>query len=112
MNAERTQAYGRVMHTLDDIGPTKLQSAEQERIRQDADTLFFSTELSSDPEAQAALQDVFHLCRDLVESGRWEEATAQRLASDLRDCGPHPTDAGPQPTGAGPHPTDAHRKAA
>jgi hypothetical protein len=101
MNAERTQAYGRVMHTLDELGPTKLQSNEQERIRQDADTLLFSTELSSDPEAQAALQDVFHLCRDLVESGRWEEATAQRLASDLRDCGPHPTDAGPQPTNAG-----------
>ena len=101
MNAERTQAYGRVMHTLDDIGPTKLQNAEQERIRRDADTLLFSTELSSDPEAQAALQDVFHLCRDLVESGRWEEATARRLASDLRDCGPNPSEVGPQPTNAG-----------
>jgi hypothetical protein len=88
MNAERTQAYGRVMHTLDELGPTKLQSDEQDRIRQDADTLLFSTKLSTDPEAQAALQDVFHLCRDLVASGRWEEETAHRLATDLRDCGP------------------------
>jgi hypothetical protein len=88
MNAERTQAYGRVMHTLDELGPTKLQSDEQDRIRQDADTLLFSTELSTDSEAQAALQDVFHLCRDLVASGRWEEETARRLATDLRDCGP------------------------
>ncbi|HEX8977025.1 MAG TPA: hypothetical protein VF781_10970 [Solirubrobacteraceae bacterium] len=88
MNAQRTQAYGRVMHTLDELGPSKLQNDEQERIRQDADTLIFSTELSADPEAQAALHDIFHLCRDLVASGRWEEETARRLATDLRDCGP------------------------
>jgi hypothetical protein len=88
MNAERTQAYGRVMHTLDELGPSKLQSDEQDRIRQDADTLIFSTELSTDPDAQAALQDIFHLCRDLVTSGRWEEETAHRLATDLRECGP------------------------
>jgi hypothetical protein len=93
MNAERTQAYGRVMHMLGELGPSKLQSDEQERIRQDADTLIFSTVLSTDAEAQAALQDVFHLCRDLVASGRWEEETAHRLATDLRECGPDANDA-------------------
>jgi hypothetical protein len=25
-----------------------------------------------------------------VESGRWEQVTAERLADDLRDCGPRP----------------------
>lgn len=93
MNAQRTQAYRRVLHTLDELGPTKLQREEQDRIRQAADALFFSTHLAADPEAQAALEDANHLCRDLVDSGRWEQATAHRLATDLRACGPAP-DAG------------------
>jgi hypothetical protein len=37
MTSERTQAYGRVVKTLDDLGPTKLQPAEQERIRDAAE---------------------------------------------------------------------------
>ena len=30
MNSERTQAYGRIVKTLEDLGPAKLQAAEQE----------------------------------------------------------------------------------
>src|SRR5436189_6567 len=33
MTAERTQAYGRVMKTLQDVGPAKLQPSEQARVR-------------------------------------------------------------------------------
>ena len=37
MTSERTQAYGRVIKTLEDLGPSKLQPVEQERIRDAAD---------------------------------------------------------------------------
>ena len=45
MTSERTQAYGRVLRTLQDVGPTKLHDAEQARIRDAADTLIFAATL-------------------------------------------------------------------
>ena len=42
MTSERTHAYGRVVKTLDDLGPTKLQPGELERVRDAADTLIFA----------------------------------------------------------------------
>ncbi|MEA2312176.1 MAG: hypothetical protein QOE28_2144, partial [Solirubrobacteraceae bacterium] len=54
MNSERTQAYGRIVKTLDELGPAKLQPGEQERIRDAADTLVFAADLD---EARAALED-------------------------------------------------------
>ena len=45
MTNERTQAYGRVVQTLDELGPTKLLPAEQARIRDAADTLIFAADL-------------------------------------------------------------------
>ena len=87
MNTERTQAYRRVMETLDELGPSKLQENEQERIRHDADNLIFSSELGDGP-AQDALRDLVALCASLVQSGRWEAVTAERLERDVRDCGP------------------------
>jgi hypothetical protein len=88
MSPNRTQAYRRVMHTLDELGPSKLQPAEQDRIRLAADNLVFSSDLSTDAEATQALADVQELCDSLVGSGRWEQITAARLVSDLRGCGP------------------------
>ncbi len=76
------------MKTLDYMGPSKLLDAEQQRIRYAADNLIFSGDLSSDLEAQEALADVETLCRALVESGRWEEVSASRLATDVFECGP------------------------
>jgi hypothetical protein len=87
VDSQRTQAYRRVISTLEDIGPTKLQHEEQERIRDAADTLIFSSGLADDA-AREALDDTRRLCQALVDSGRWEQATAGRLASDIRDCGP------------------------
>ena len=88
MSPERSKAYRRVMKTLDDLGPSKLLGGEQQRIRYSADNLVFSTDLNTDVEACDALEDVATLCRALVESGRWEQATAMRLVDDVCECGP------------------------
>ena len=85
MNNERTQAYGRVVKTLDEIGPTKLQPAERDRVRDAADTLIFAADLD---EARAALEDVDILAEHLVASDRWSEERARQLVDDLLACGP------------------------
>jgi hypothetical protein len=85
MNSERTQAYGRVVKTLDDLGPAKLQAAEQDRIREAADTLIFATDLD---QARTALEDISTLAEHLVASGRWSEERADHLVQDLLACGP------------------------
>jgi hypothetical protein len=90
VSPERTQAYQRVIQTLDQLGPSKLWGDEQERIRYAADTLIFSANLIEDEAARDSLEDAGRLCSALVESGRWESITAARLASDLSECGPEP----------------------
>ena len=85
MTSERTLAYGLVVRTLDDLGPAKLQPAEQDRIREAADALIFAAE----PEAaRAALADVEALVEHLVDSDRWTPERAQQLLDDLAACGP------------------------
>jgi hypothetical protein len=76
------------MQTLTDLGPSKLLETEQDRIRIAADGLIFCGDLAQDESARTALEDVEHLCRSLVDCGRWEDVTAMRLADDLWDCGP------------------------
>jgi hypothetical protein len=76
------------MHTLDELGPSKLLDEEQDRIRRAADNLIFASDLEQDGPARAALDDTGRLCRSLVESGRWEKVTAAQLGNDLRACGP------------------------
>lgn len=93
MSPERTQAYGRVIHTLNELGPSKLLSEEQDRIRETADSLIFAADLIADPSAIEALHDAESLCGSLVQSGRWTEITAARLLKDLRECGPDATPA-------------------
>jgi hypothetical protein len=88
MNPERTHAYRRVLQTLNQLGPSKLQDGEQERIRAAADNLIFSPSLLEDVAAQEALGDIERLCTALVESGRWQQVTATRLAGDVLACGP------------------------
>jgi hypothetical protein len=85
MTSERTQAYGRVVKTLEDVGPAKLQPAEQDRIRDAADTLIFAADLD---EARAALEDIDALAEHLVGSGRWTSDRAEQLVSDVLACGP------------------------
>ena len=85
MNSERTQAYGRIVKTLEDLGPAKLQPAELERVRDAADTLIFAAGLD---EARASLEDVDALADHLVASDRWSEERAQQLVEDILACGP------------------------
>ncbi len=88
MNPERAHAYSRVIHTLAELGPIKLQPIEQERIRYTADSLIFCADLIVDDTARDSLEDTELLCEVLVQSGRWERVTADRLIGDLRACGP------------------------
>lgn len=85
MTSDRTQAYGRVVKTLEDIGPAKLQPAEEERIREAADTLIFAAEPD---EARPAMADVEALTAHLVSSERWTAERADELIRDLEACGP------------------------
>jgi hypothetical protein len=85
MNTERTQAYGRVVKTLEDLGPTKLQPAEQDRVREAADTLIFAGGLD---EARDVMADIDVLAEHLVASDRWSEERAKQLVDDLLACGP------------------------
>jgi hypothetical protein len=86
MNSERTQAYGRIVKTLEDLGPAKLLVTEQERIRDAADTLIFAS--GPDDHVVAALDDVRALADHLAETDRWTEERAAQLIRDLSDCGP------------------------
>jgi hypothetical protein len=88
MTPERSHAYRRVLHTLNELGPSKLQDGEQDRLRQAVDSLIFAQDLTEDPAAQSALEDIGRLCRDLVENGRWEQVTAMQLFDDVSQCGP------------------------
>jgi hypothetical protein len=85
MTSDRTQAYGRVMKTLEDLGPSKLLPGEQDRIREAADNLIFAAGLD---EARDALADVEALAEHLVASGRWTAERADQLVADLVACGP------------------------
>ena len=85
MNTERTQAYGRVVKTLEDLGPTKLQPAELDLVREAADTLIFASGVD---ETREAMADVESLADHLVASDRWSEERAKQLVDDLLACGP------------------------
>jgi hypothetical protein len=85
MTNERTQAYGRVVQTLSELGPTKLLPAEQARIRDAADSLIFATDLD---EAREALRDMGDLAEHLLSTGRWLEQRVDQLVANLLACGP------------------------
>ena len=86
MTPERSHSYGRVMKTLEDLGPAKLHEFERKRLREAADTLLFAA--THDPAAFDALAAVEHLTRHLCETGRWTAESAGKLADDVAGCGP------------------------
>ena len=91
MTSERAHAYRQVLHTLREMGPSKLLAGEQDRIRYAADNLIFGNDLAADIAAQEALADIERLSRALVDSGRWERSAAMRLADCVARCGPSRT---------------------
>ena len=86
MNSARTQAYGRIVKTLEDLGPAKLLPSEQERIREAADTLIFASGAGDD--VVRAVEDVRALADHLAESGRWTDERATELVDDVLATGP------------------------
>ena len=88
MNADRAQAYGRVMKTLADMGPAKLQPRERDLIREAADAMLFAQDGAGDAHAQMAFDALQEMAENLVESDRWLFQTADRLLRDVEDCGP------------------------
>ena len=86
MTSERAQHYAALMDFLREIGPAKLQSNEQDRIRDAADTVVLAQEW--DDVVERALEDVDRLAGALVDSGRWELDGAERLAQMVADCAP------------------------
>jgi hypothetical protein len=90
MTSDRSNAYGRVMKTLADIGPAKLQPAEREIVREAADAMFFAEDIEANIHAAEALLRLAQLATTLVESDRWLFETADRLVHDVQACGPQP----------------------
>lgn len=81
----RSQAYGRVIHTLTEIGPSKLQPDEADLLREAADQLLFTDGIADADEALASAEILLDA---LVMADRWIGQTARNLMTDLRDCGP------------------------
>ena len=88
MNADRAAAYGRVMKTLSDVGPAKLQPREQDLIREAADAMLFADDLVEDAHARMAYDALQEMAERLVEADRWLFQTADQLMDDIEACGP------------------------
>ncbi len=82
MDNDRSLAYGRVVKTLADLGPAKLQAPEQHTIRNAADALLF------DGDAYDELAAVEDLAQQLVDAGRLSSERARKLVDDVAACGP------------------------
>ena len=82
MDNDRSQAYGRVVKTLVDLGPAKLSATEQTVIRTAADALLF------DGDAYDELAAVEDLAQQLVDAGRLSAERARQLVDDVAACGP------------------------
>jgi hypothetical protein len=74
------------MRTLAELGPAKLLEDEVDRLRDAADTLLFTEDMTDDAARTAG--DVRSVIDQLVDSGRWTEERAGRLTDDLAACGP------------------------
>ena len=85
VTAERAQAYGRVVRTLDTLS---LPAEQLDVIREAADSLLFSEDLASDAHAREALAELHELAGKLIEEGVLSPATVQKLIADVEDCGP------------------------
>lgn len=85
--SERSEAYGRVMTTLRDLGPSKLLPVEQDLVRETADTLLFCADPGADESAGDAVAAIEAVSANLVESGRWTAERAAELVDDVLACG-------------------------
>jgi hypothetical protein len=82
MDNARSQAYGRVVKTLDELGNVKLTPDEAQTIRNAADALFF------DGDGYDELAAVEDLVQQLVDADRWTAEGGHRLVDDVAACVP------------------------
>ncbi len=82
MDSARSQAYGRVVKTLDQLSDVKLTPDEQQTIRAAADALLF------DGDGYDELAAVEDLVQQLVDSDRWTRESGTQLVDDVAACGP------------------------
>jgi hypothetical protein len=88
VTSRRAEAYGRVIRILGGPDGEELRPEEVERIRMAADSLLFCEDVELDSDARDAADEIADLAVELVESGRWDEDTAEALVSDVLACGP------------------------
>jgi hypothetical protein len=88
VTSRRAEAYGRVVRILGGPDSEELRPEEVERIRLATDSLFFCEDMEQDSDARDAADEIADLAVELVESGRWDEDTAEALVSDVLACGP------------------------
>jgi len=84
MTASRSQAYGRLIKTLEEMPTTTLRADELDVLREAADTMLFTSDPS---DARRARRNATELADRLVECGRWTEETSQAVLRDLWSCG-------------------------
>lgn len=87
MTENRAAAYGRIVHTLRDLGPAKLWPAEVDCVREAADALLFCDDLVADPAARNALEHAAALVERLIDAERWTVDRARGLLDDIWACG-------------------------
>jgi hypothetical protein len=90
MTSERSEAYGRAMRSLADLGPSKFHPFQQEVIRDAADGLLFCEDLAEDTAANDALERFYALAAHLIENDVLTPDTVERLVADVVGCGPTP----------------------
>ena len=88
MTTNRARAYGRVMSLMDELGPAKLHADEQQAVRDAADALLFTADVTSDPEAKAALNHLDGVMDRLVEAERLMPETSDAILDAVEACGP------------------------
>jgi hypothetical protein len=88
VTSRRAEAYGRVVRVLSGPDGEELTREELARVRESTDPLFFCEDLEADAAARDAADEIADLAVELVESGRWDEDTAEELVSDVLACGP------------------------
>jgi hypothetical protein len=76
------------MKVVSATGPTALEPAEQEILREAADAMFFCEDVSRDDDARDALTRVSDLAGRLVGAERWDPDLAESVIEDLEACGP------------------------
>lgn len=84
MNAERSQAYARVLALLDEA--PELRRTECDVFRAAADSLLFAQ--APDTETFEAVSEARALAHSLVDSARCRMEVAAALLASLRSCGP------------------------